>query len=73
MVSRCCAEWAYPDVMVLADRGVASCSSSLPTAPTFNGLDLSLLQATWTTAKELLVLPGAWRRWRVCAARLALS
>ncbi|GLI67828.1 hypothetical protein VaNZ11_012110 [Volvox africanus] len=53
VVSRCCPSAAYPDVLVLADRGVTKCTFSMP-----SGLDYSLLASTWTTAKELLVLPG---------------
>ncbi|GIL57791.1 hypothetical protein Vafri_12928 [Volvox africanus] len=53
VISRCCPSAAYPDVLVLADRGVTKCTFS-----TSSGLDYSLLASTWTTAKELLVLPG---------------
>ncbi|GLC74012.1 hypothetical protein PLESTF_001450100, partial [Pleodorina starrii] len=55
-VSRCCPSSDYPDVLVLADRGVSSCPSSAPSG--YPSLDTSLLASTWTSAKELLVLPG---------------
>ncbi|PNH04317.1 hypothetical protein TSOC_009526 [Tetrabaena socialis] len=54
-ISRCCPSAAYPDVLVLVDRGVSACALA---APAGSGLDLSLLQTTWTTARELTVLPG---------------
>lgn len=50
---RCCLASAYPDVLVLADRGVSLCSY-----PNDQQLDYSIFQTTWTTARELLVLPG---------------
>jgi hypothetical protein len=51
--SRCCPTDAYPDVLLLVDKGVSVCSYARP-AP----FDYSLFDSTWTTAKELLLLPG---------------
>jgi hypothetical protein len=56
MLSRCCPGDSYPDVLLLVDRGTGQpttyLSNSVPNA------DYSYLTNEWTTAKELLALPG---------------
>eukprot|EP00798_Chlamydomonas_sp_ICE-L_P016534 gene16534-22762_t len=55
---RCCPTSAYPDVLVFIDRGFNPC----PFRRTA-GVDYSIFDTTWTTAKEILVLPGG--KWQV--------
>jgi hypothetical protein len=56
MQSRCCPGDSYPDVLLLVDRGTGQpttyLSGNVPNA------DYSYLRNEWTTAKELLALPG---------------
>jgi hypothetical protein len=56
MQTRCCPGDSYPEVLLLVDRGTGQSttylSGNLPYA------DYSYLQNEWTTAKELLALPG---------------
>lgn len=54
---RCCPQDAYPDVLALLDRGASACSDIKAT-----GIDLTVINSAWTTARELAVLPGEGRR-----------
>lgn len=63
--SRCCPTAAYPDVLLLVDRGVATCilGEGLPIyqadySSYYPSLDASKLLQRWSSAKELLLLPG---------------
>lgn len=53
-IIRCCPESSYPDVMLLVDRGNGQRSTFLQG----NHPEDSLLTKEWTTAKQLLALPG---------------
>ena len=60
--SRCC-PGTFPDVLLLVDRGAAAgCSIYINNEL---GLDTTLLDTSWTTAKELQLLPGGiWQQRR---------
>lgn len=70
MQSRCCPGDSYPDVLLLVDRGTGQPTTYL-SGNVANG-DYSPLTSEWTSARELLALPGerlyATRR---CSATLA--
>ncbi|KAF8072527.1 hypothetical protein HT031_000187 [Scenedesmus sp. PABB004] len=58
---RCCPPEAYPDVLLLVDRGSGQAASYVAGAAPHG--DYSLLTTEWTTAKELLALPGGqWQQ-----------
>lgn len=54
--SRCCPGDSYPEVLLLVDRGTGQPTSFLVDNVTH--ADYSYLRNEWTSAKELLALPG---------------
>lgn len=59
--SRCCPADSYPDVLLLVDRGTGQSTTLFNNVP---HADYSLLNSDWTTAKELLALPGEAVGWQ---------
>lgn len=56
--ARCCPADAYPDVLMLADRGEGASTPMLYEDANPHA-DYGPLTSTWSTAKEFLLLPGA--------------
>jgi hypothetical protein len=56
MQSRCCPGDSYPEVLLLVDRGTGQSASYL--SGNLPNADYSYLRNEWTSAKELLALPG---------------
>jgi hypothetical protein len=58
---RCCPTAAYPEVLVLVDKGKgAALSSRMFSAGYMAHADYLLLETQWSTAKLVKALPGVW-------------